>query len=180
MEGRNRYNDWQGEPRALQARRVFYGIQVTVRQHLAVYLAMDPRRRRVTSGIHTRARHGKARIMWSSRSRQEDDRTVRRRAAAVLAYKLHNGRPRDVSRNYLTGPGRKVRRRTLLAGAASEKSLLWHSLWALVNDQDVLEVETGLDDKEMVPCVGGKNRPEGPRQGHFMGAKFRALCTVGA
>lgn len=27
------------------------------------------------------------------------------------------------------------------------KRLLWNSLSALVNDQDVLEVETGLDDK---------------------------------
>lgn len=41
-------------------------------------------------------------------------------------------------------------RKKLLAGPASEKDC-GNSLSAHVNDQDVLEVETGLDDKEMVP-----------------------------
>lgn len=39
-----------------------------------------------------------------------------------------------------------------VTGAASEIRLLWDILLsALVNDQDVLEVETGLDDKDCVP-----------------------------
>lgn len=42
------------------------------------------------------------------------------------------------------------------------KRPLWWSLWALVNDQDVLEVGTGLDDKERVPLVGKKR--EGGRK----------------
>ena len=58
----------------------------------------------------------------------------------------------NVSSIYLTGPGRKLKKEKIpSAGTASEKDCCSSSLSALVNDQDVLEVETGLDDKEMVP-----------------------------
>ena len=45
----------------------------------------------------------------------------------------------------------REKRVVLLQVPLAKKTALEYSLSALVNDQDVLEVETGLDDKEMVP-----------------------------
>lgn len=74
-----------------------------------------------------------------------------------MTAKREQGGETEVCRQYLSNRtrwnGKKRRKFSPLDSQAplAKKTALGNSLSALVNDQDVLEVETGLDDKEMVP-----------------------------